>query len=282
MSRGEQPFSEFATIAEVAEQVKGGYILGCPTECPAMIHDRVMAPCFRMAPEQRHGFRALREALLDLGALPAGADDAYERTEKDIRQHTLAANQLRRQSSIAMRRQSSSMFDGVELHDRALLGVSVHHLTTIAPQVYAAAGTLATVKQGVRKLFNSVSAAVVCPRDGMMGAAYVDTLTTDDDVGMSSALLSYTWGYKVASVVNALERWVAKADYQPERTYIWICAYALPCSEPPHLWTSDICCRPLSTFMFVHSEETTRSPRCEPDFPLIGCPVFPLMAVFSV
>jgi serine/threonine protein kinase len=29
MSRGAQPYSEFATVAEVVEQIKGGYVL-CP------------------------------------------------------------------------------------------------------------------------------------------------------------------------------------------------------------------------------------------------------------
>ena len=38
---------------------------------------------------------------------------------------------------------------------------------------------------------------VTCPRDKNVGAAYVDTLNGDDNVGLANALLSYSWGYKV-------------------------------------------------------------------------------------
>ena len=41
---------------------------------------------------------------------------------------------------------------------------------------------------------------VKCPRDGKRGAAYVDTLTGKDNVGIADALLSYSWGYKVRVV----------------------------------------------------------------------------------
>jgi hypothetical protein len=33
----------------------------------------------------------------------------------------------------------------------------------------------------------------MCPRDGNKGAAYVDTLTSKDDVGQANALLSCTF-----------------------------------------------------------------------------------------
>ena len=41
---------------------------------------------------------------------------------------------------------------------------------------------------------------VICPRDGKRGAAYVDTLSGEDNVGIADALLSYSWGYKVRVV----------------------------------------------------------------------------------
>ena len=36
-----------------------------------------------------------------------------------------------------------------------------------------------------------------------------------------------TWGYKIQSVSDALERWVKQTGRDPKRTYIWICALCL-------------------------------------------------------
>jgi len=68
---------------------------------------------------------------------------------------------------------------------------------------------------------------VACPRDGKDGAAYVDTLTGKDNVGIANALLSYSWGYKVQDVVDALAAWTNGHDRSSKRTYIWICSLCL-------------------------------------------------------
>ena len=71
------------------------------------------------------------------------------------------------------------------------------------------------------------SAAVVCPRDGDMGCAYVDTLTAADDVGPADGLLSCSWGYLVAEVSAALSAWTERTGRDPKTTSIWICSLCL-------------------------------------------------------
>ena len=71
------------------------------------------------------------------------------------------------------------------------------------------------------------SADIVCPRDGEMGSAYVDTLVGVDNVGMAKALLSYSWGYLVAEVAAALSTWCKRTERDPKQTPIWICSLCL-------------------------------------------------------
>jgi hypothetical protein len=42
----------------------------------------------------------------------------------------------------------------------------------------------------------------VCPRDGRVGAAYVDAVD-DPYAGLATHMLSYTWGYEVCTVYTA-------------------------------------------------------------------------------
>ena len=60
-----------------------------------------------------------------------------------------------------------------------------------------------------------------------MGCAYVDTLSSEDDVGRARALLSYSWGYLVAEVSAALSAWCDRHERDPKRTPIWICSLCL-------------------------------------------------------
>ena len=131
---------------------------------------------------------------------------------------------------------------------RQLLGPSVHHIkNTLVPAVLRA---IVSIKEGVgheyQAAFDSLqdpskasiwhtvhahakaaSAAKLCPRDGKMGCAYVDTLTDLDDVGRADALLSYSWGYLIAEVSAALSAWTERASRDPKKSHIWICSLCL-------------------------------------------------------
>jgi len=66
-------------------------------------------------------------------------------------------------------------------------------------------------------------AAIKCPRDGTMGAAYIDCLEGEDNVGPANRMLSYAWGYTIGDIIDSLEEYCTVNSIDPKRTYIWIC-----------------------------------------------------------
>jgi hypothetical protein len=172
MSRGQQPYGDIASLPELIERVKEGHILQCPAGCPENVYDQLMQPCWALDPSARPGFGALQAVLLNLGVVPHEEDD------------------------VKVPEQDRLHFAPV-IDPLLLRGPSVQHLAALAPDVYAAGanGAETTISQAVRAVFKPRSEDTVCPRDGEVGCAYVDTLTNGDDAGDSTALLSYTWGY---------------------------------------------------------------------------------------
>ena len=66
-------------------------------------------------------------------------------------------------------------------------------------------------------------AHIHCPRDGRIGAAYVDCLEGADQVGPANRMLSYSWAYTVGGIVHTLEDYCISNDLDPKRVYVWIC-----------------------------------------------------------
>lgn len=64
---------------------------------------------------------------------------------------------------------------------------------------------------------------VLCPRDGRLGAAYVDTLCSDENVGSATHFLSYAWGNSVQDIVDSLAAWQQRRNLDPWRTNVWLC-----------------------------------------------------------
>ena len=62
-----------------------------------------------------------------------------------------------------------------------------------------------------------------CPRDGRLGASYVDCLTGEDNVGQSTVMLSYGWGNAVGDIVDTLCDYCEYNELDPKRIYVWIC-----------------------------------------------------------
>ncbi len=62
-----------------------------------------------------------------------------------------------------------------------------------------------------------------CPRDGQIGASYVDCLEGDDHVGTATLMLSYAWANSVADIIDVLQRFCGKFGLDVKRTYVWIC-----------------------------------------------------------
>lgn len=227
MSRGDLPYANFANLADVSEQIKAGYKMSCPEGCRPEVHERVMLPCWETEPSARPGYFTLGETLVDLGAVPARDD--FE----DI------SNSRASRSNVATYQQSQAEWvKSFMKENRPLLSPSVFHVhNVLGPKVVAAVrppfrdyrgefvqpAESATIGHMVDAVGKPEGLKKLCPRDGKMGCAYVDTLTKRDDVGRADALLSYTWGYKVLSVGSALQRWTKRSRRDPKRTYVWIC-----------------------------------------------------------
>jgi hypothetical protein len=110
-----------------------------------------------------------------------------------------------------------------------LRGISVHCLMTTFLRECETAGfdllavPFPNVHDVVSKVILAKGEDVVCPRDGMLGAAYVDCVRGADNAGTATHMLSYTWGYPVIVIAQALQCYCESHGLDPKRTYVWIC-----------------------------------------------------------
>jgi Tetratricopeptide repeat len=108
---------------------------------------------------------------------------------------------------------------------------SVHYLqTTFLEEVLAAGYSKSSTINDIENLRDSKPGVirrkgleVICLNDSQKGAAYVDCLAGEDNVGYATHMLSYSWGYTVGDIVDTLVDFCATNDLNPKRTYIWIC-----------------------------------------------------------
>eukprot|EP00040_Diaphanoeca_grandis_P027124 m.153705 g.153705 ORF g.153705 m.153705 type:complete len:2258 (+) comp30843_c0_seq3:182-6955(+) len=218
-SGGEIPYDNLKGN-EVSEKVLLGAKLAAldDVRCPPEVHEKLIAPCLSTQASNRPAFSKLYDDAIYLGGFE---DETAIRDKK-----------LRRQRS------STTVLSPAELLTRQ--GPSVHHLsTTFITNVLNAVSSQLSELEDISvardaKIYHMVNAyakpvglQVMCPRDGLVGAAYVDTLKGESDIGIANALLSYSWGYKVQDVVDALSDWTFNAGRDPYQTYIWICSLCL-------------------------------------------------------
>eukprot|EP00931_Biecheleriopsis_adriatica_P101347 TRINITY_DN76501_c0_g1_i1.p1 TRINITY_DN76501_c0_g1~~TRINITY_DN76501_c0_g1_i1.p1 ORF type:complete len:940 (-),score=239.51 TRINITY_DN76501_c0_g1_i1:39-2858(-) len=69
--------------------------------------------------------------------------------------------------------------------------------------------------------------SVVCPRDGRLGASYVDCLHGASKAGLASFMLSYTWGYKISDIRDTLVQYCNDAILDQKSTYVWMCCFCI-------------------------------------------------------
>lgn len=188
LGRGAHPYGASANLADVAEQIKAGKLLQCPSGCRKEIYDDVMVPCWAHDPSARPGFHELCDVLVRLGATPA-VEMAVPTAEVTIAFEEETQTDREWKSG---------------LRDRSLLGVSVAHVIHLAQRVVTAVASPWTDRRGIAveppksatilhmvlAVAKPASAETVCPRDGKLGCAYVDTLSGRSNVGKATALLS--------------------------------------------------------------------------------------------
>jgi len=66
-----------------------------------------------------------------------------------------------------------------------------------------------------------------CPRDGKIGAAYVDCLTEMEYIGPADMMLTYGWGNTVGEIVETLTDYCSTNELDPLHTYVWICCLCI-------------------------------------------------------
>ncbi len=110
-------------------------------------------------------------------------------------------------------------------------GVSVHWLNTGFLKEVEDYGKLPSSKiyeienlhDETNGLIRQKGQDVICPRDGRVGAAYVDCLRGEDHVGPANIMLSYGWGNQIGDVAHTLLDHCQANDLDPKRSYVWIC-----------------------------------------------------------
>lgn len=182
MSDGGTPYSDLPTLLEVAAAIKAGRNPGCPATCPPSVHDRLMVPCWEVAPADRPTFTDLHDAAVSLGGQDGVIDDGGESGNS---------------SGTASPRDDKAFWSSSE--GQRLHGVSIQHLSTTFSETARAATAGAwggestadpTVWQVVQAHVKPKTSKRVCPKDGESGCAYIDLLTWKHGRGASAAVLS--------------------------------------------------------------------------------------------
>jgi len=72
------------------------------------------------------------------------------------------------------------------------------------------------------KIIRGKGLLVKCPRDGKLGAAYVDCVEGPEHVGRANHMLSYAWSYSVEDICNTLLEFCVNQKCSAVGTCVWI------------------------------------------------------------
>jgi hypothetical protein len=101
-------------------------------------------------------------------------------------------------------------------------GVSIYYLkTTFLKEVQNY--DLEDIRQNESGFIRTKGESVICPRDGGVGAAFVDCVQGEDNVGLANVFLSYAWSNTIQDIVEVLHNFALDKDLDPKRTYVFIC-----------------------------------------------------------
>lgn len=228
MSDGATPHSEVENLAVLTEMVKNGKNLAKPPNCPQRVYSEMLVPCWNSVPTKRPSFAELLQVGQSLGGV-IGEREFHNVQSDDSRDRDNLANQKlyppdfwatsdgRKLRGVSVAHIAQDFFPAAQ---NAALGQSFEHDDPVQR-------TSLTVTGAVRVFVMPRCVGITCPRDGDPGCAYVDTLTGEDHVGPSAAMLSYFWTYSMVDVVDALTDWTRENERNPARTYIWMDALCL-------------------------------------------------------
>lgn len=111
----------------------------------------------------------------------------------------------------------------------SLRGVSPDYcLTTLLKEVEAAGLSRDAAVYEIEPLvIRAKGSDLKCPRDGQIGAAYVDCIHGEDAAGFSTHMLSYTWGYSIGDIAECVNAHCVRSGFDPKRCYFWICCLCI-------------------------------------------------------
>jgi len=245
-SLGTTPYHELDNNLEVMHSIKAGNQPQRHQLCQSEVYEDLLRPCWAFKPKDRPSYRQLISIITLYGGEDAfaehGDSSGSESDASDVEgmdafgDDTDAADEVP-PSEIELQAPSifhlaGTFLDGVR-HAYADAIDDPERKKSCAESVEETA-----VWSMVELYAKPAGASVVCPRDGALGCAYVDTLHGDDDVGSATALLSYGWANNVNNVVEALSHWSTRHDHDPKRSYIWICSL---CESVPMLRSPRSC-----------------------------------------
>lgn len=102
------------------------------------------------------------------------------------------------------------------------LGVSVFFLeNTLQAEIRDSSkpnANLDTIEESVLKKKGSQT---LCPRDGNLGASYVDCLDGPENVGKANLILSFDERSDIQGVLQALVRYCEDHNLEKKETYVW-------------------------------------------------------------
>ncbi len=119
--------------------------------------------------------------------------------------------------------------------DLYLKGISIHYLQNVflkEVQDYDLDVSQATVYDLEPDLKSKTNLGLIrrkgektiCPRDGKLGAAYVDSIEKGNGfTEPASVMVSYTWGYRIQDIVSTLVEKCQEDGRDPKKTYVWMC-----------------------------------------------------------
>ena len=111
---------------------------------------------------------------------------------------------------------------------RLLRGVAPAHLHNVFLPEVAAEGLSPTsnIYDVEANVIRSKSKSITCPRDGRLGAAYVDCIP-NAQAGQASVMLSYAWSYTIGDIVDTLREFCRTSGHDTESTFFWICVFCI-------------------------------------------------------
>ncbi|CAE7791129.1 unnamed protein product [Symbiodinium sp. CCMP2456] len=180
---------------------------------------------WRCPPEVRQRCRAkLLEELPRRAALSAALWAADKTKECESRADLMAlgwsGEQLEDYTRTTLQRQSNEA------------GICVAYLTSdrFADLVQARGASKASTFRQLKEVFyfgdNPIGKNVICPRDGRMGASFVDSGTLPrESRAPCTHYLSWSWQYEVQVITDALEHWVESEKLDASDVYLYMCFF---------------------------------------------------------